>query len=148
MKYGNGCKYFQRRGISTAGHYHIRLGILIVTCPFPDTNSFRTMNNCLFHCKPLRQRMFSCNHYVDIMPAAQAMIKDRQQTIGIRRQISTNNISLLIDNMVEETRILMCESVMILLPYMRSEQKVKRGYLSSPWQLQSYLQPLGMLAEH
>ena len=92
--------------------------------------------------------MFSCNYHVDILPAAKAMVNDRQQTIGIRRQISTNDISFLIYNMVEETRILMCESVVVLLPDMGGKQKIQGCYFSSPRQFIGYFQPFGVLAEH
>ena len=88
------------------------------------------------------------NHHVDVMPAAQAVIEDRQQTIGIGRQINAHDVGLLVDHVIEETGILMREAVVILLPHVGGEQIVQRRDLSPPGQFQTYLQPLGMLAEH
>src|ERR1035438_3796609 len=122
VKNGNCCQYFQRWSISTTSHYHIRLRVLIVAGPFPDANPFCAMHNCLIHSQPLGEWMFSGNHHVDIMPAAKAMVKDRQQAIGIGRQVNTYYIGFLIDNMVEEAWILACESVVILLPHVGGQQ--------------------------
>jgi hypothetical protein len=59
------------------------------------------------------------------MPAAQTVIKDRQQTIGIWREVDANDISLLIDDVVYETGILVRESIVILLPDVGSEQIIQ-----------------------
>ncbi len=61
--------------------------------------------------------MLRCNKHIHIIAASDAVIKAGQQTIGIRWQIKTYHICLLICNMVKEAWILMCESIMILLPY-------------------------------
>ena len=82
------------------------------------------------------------------MPAAQAVIKDRQQTIGIGRQVNAHDIGLLVDDVVEEAGILVGEAVVILLPHVGGEQIVERGDLPAPRQFQGYLQPFGVLAEH
>ncbi len=42
----------------------------------------------------------------------------------------------------------MRESVVVLLPDMRSEQVIQRCDLMPPGQLRRHLKPLGMLAEH
>ena len=50
--------------------------------------------------------------------------------------------------MVEEARILVRESVVVLLPDMGGQQIVQRRDIASPRQFPAYLQPLRMLAEH
>src|ERR1700690_3775643 len=50
--------------------------------------------------------------------------------------------------MVDETRILVTESIVVLAPDMRGQQVIERCDPASPWQLRGYLQPLGMLVEH
>ena len=92
--------------------------------------------------------MLSCDYHIDVIPAAQAVIEDRQQTIGIGRKINANDIGLLIDDVVEEAGILVCESVVILLPDVRGEQIVQRRNLPAPGKFQADFQPLGVLAEH
>ena len=100
------------------------------------------------HGQPLRQRVFARNHHVDVMPAAQAVVEDRQQAIGVGRKINAHDIRLLVDHVVEKTGILVREAVVILLPDVGGEQIVQRGDLAAPGQLQRHLQPLGVLAEH
>ena len=94
------------------------------------------------------QCVFARNHHVDVMPAAQAVIKDRQQAVGIGRKVNAHDIGLLVDDVVEETGILVREAVVILLPDVGGEQIVQRGDLPAPGQFQRDLQPLGVLAEH
>ena len=106
------------------------------------------MNNRGVHGQPLRESVFAGNHNVDIVPAAQAVIEDRQEAVGVRRQVDAHDIGLLVDHMVEEAGILVGEAVVILLPDMRSEQIVQGCDLATPGQLQRDLQPLGVLAEH
>ena len=145
---GNGGQNLQRGRVAAAGHHHVRLGVLVVAGPLPDANSFRAMHDCGVHGQPLREGVFAGHHHVDVMPAAQAVIKDRQQTIGIGREVDAHDIGLLVDDVVEETGILVREAVVILLPDVGGEQIVQRGDLPAPGQFQRDLQPLGVLAEH
>jgi len=55
--------------------------------------------------------MLTGNHYVHVMPAAQAVVKDRQQTVGVGRQVNAYNICLLVDDVVEEAGVLVCEAL-------------------------------------
>ena len=76
------------------------------------------------------------------------MIHDRQQAVGVRRQINAHDLGLLVHHNVEETRVLMREAVVILSPHVRGEQVVERGNLPAPRQTVGDLQPLGVLVEH
>ena len=87
-KNGDGGQNLERRRVSATGHYHIRLGALVVARPLPDADAFGAMHDCRFHREPLRQRVFARNHDVDIVPAAQAVVENRKQAIGIGRQDS------------------------------------------------------------
>jgi hypothetical protein len=80
------------------------------------------MHNGGVHVQPLRESVFAGHHHVDVVPAAQAVIKDRQQTIGIRRQVNPHYIGLLVDDVIKEAGILVRETVVILLPDVRGEQ--------------------------
>src|SRR5664280_522235 len=138
----------QCRCVSATGHHHIRFDTLVVTCPLPDSNSFSAMYYCSVHCKPLWECMFSCNHNINVMPAAQAVIKNRQQAVCIWWKVNTYYISFLVHDMVEEARILVRETIVILLPNMGCKQIVQRRDLPAPRQFQRHLQPLGVLTEH
>src|SRR5277367_2116080 len=84
-KDGNSSQNLQSGCVSAAAHYYIRLCVLGVAGPLPDANSFCAMHNSSIHSQPLREGMFACNHYIDVVPAAQAMIKYGQEAVGIRR---------------------------------------------------------------
>jgi len=144
----NGGQNLQRGRIAAAGHHHVRLGALVVARPLPDADAFGAMHDGGVHGQPLREGVFAGDDNVDVMSAAQAMIENGEQTVRVRRQINTHDVGLLIDDVVQEAGVLMCEAVVILLPDVRGEQIIQRRDFSTPRQLQSYLQPLGVLAEH
>ncbi len=92
--------------------------------------------------------MLGCHDDIDIVLRLDAVIEARQQTVGIRRKIETNNVCLLVGNMIQETRILMRKPIMILLPDMRRQNDVQRRNLLAPRQLIAHLEPLRMLRSH
>ena len=74
--------------------------------------------------EPLRRRVFARYHHVDVMAAAQAVVHHRQQAVGIRRKVNAHDLGLLVDDVVDETGILVGEAVVILPPDMRGQQVV------------------------
>ncbi len=123
-KDGNGSQNLQRGRVAAAGHHDVRLGVLVVAGPLPDANSFRAMHDRGVHGQPLWEGVLACHHHIDVIPAAQAVIENRQQAIGVGRKVNPHDIGLLVDDMVDETGILVREAVVILLPDMRGEQIV------------------------
>ena len=75
-KDGDGSKNLQGGRVSAAGHHHVRLAVLIVAGPLPDADPFGAMHDRLVHRQPLGKRVLSCNHHVDVVSAAQAVIED------------------------------------------------------------------------
>ena len=118
-QHGNGRQHLQRRHVAAAGHHHVRLAALIVAGPLPDAEALGAMHDRGVDGQPLRQRMLARHHHVDIMAAAQAVVHDRQQAVGVRRQVDPHDIGFLGDDVVEEAGVLMGEAVVILLPDMR-----------------------------
>ena len=74
--------------------------------------------------RTVRSWVFARDDYVDVMTAAQAMVHYRQQAVGIRWKVNTYDLGLLIDDVVDETWVLVRESVVILAPDMRGQQVV------------------------
>ena len=72
---------------------------------------------------------------VDVVAAAQAMIQDREQAVGIRRQIDAHDLGLFVHDVIDETGVLMREAVVILPPDMRGQQIIQRGDLPPPRQM-------------
>ena len=95
--------------------------------PMPSVQCM-TAASMVSHCG---QGVFAGDHDVDVMPAAQAVVHDRQQAVGIRRQVNAHDLGLLVHDVVEEAGILVREAVVILLPDMGGQQIVQRGVPTS-----------------
>src|SRR3989442_3160021 len=78
------------RDISRTGHHNIRFAALVSTCPLPNSNPARAVFDGVMDVEVLRRGLLACDNYVDVMPAAQAMICDRQQRIRVWRKIHAN----------------------------------------------------------
>ena len=100
------------------------------------------------HVQPLEFRLFAADNHIDVIAAAQAMIGYRQQSVGIRREINTDHLRLLVDNVVNETRILMAESIVILPPDQRTKQVIQVRQWAAARNVPRHLQPFGVLVEH
>ena len=138
----------QRRHIPRAGHHHVRLPAGVAARPRPPPDTAGAMLQRRIHGEPLRRRVLAGHHDVDVMAAAQTVVHDRQQAVGVRRQIDAHHLRLLVDDEIEKTRILVREAIVILAPDVRGQQVVQRGDPAPPRQLRADLEPLGMLVEH
>ena len=98
--------------------------------------------------QPLQAGLFAGDDDVDPVIGTQAMIDRPQQRIGIRWQIDANDISLLVDDMIDEAGVLMAQAIMILTPDMTGEQIIERSDRAPPVEPARHLEPLGMLIEH
>ena len=56
---------------------------------------------------------------VDVVAAAQAVVRDREHRVGVRRQVDADDLGLLVDHVVDEARVLMGEAVVVLAPDQR-----------------------------
>lgn len=106
------------------------------------------MAHGLFHRQPLRAWLLASDDDIDVVAAAQTVIGNGQQRVGIRRQIDTHDFRLLVDDVIDEARILVAEAVVVLAPDMGTQEIVQRPDGPAPGDLVADLQPLGMLVEH
>lgn len=85
---------------------------------------------------------------IDVVGASQAVVTDREQAIRIWWQINPNNFWTLVRNDVEETGVLVGETVVVLPPDCGREEDVERGNLDPPFNLEALLYPLAVLVDH
>ena len=111
--------------VAGARHHHIGVPSGIVAGPLPNADSYFAVANRRVYAEPLRRRLLSCNDDVYVMPAAQAVVCDRQKSVRIGRQINTNHVRFLVDHVVEETWILVAEAVVILSPDVGSQKIIQ-----------------------
>ena len=114
----------QRGHVAATGHDHIGLPARVVARPRPDPDPGGAVGGGRIHGQPLRRGMFAGDHDVDVMPAAQAVVHDGEQTVGVGRQVNPDDLGLFVHDVVDKARILMGETVVILAPHMRSEEVV------------------------
>ena len=131
---GDGGQGFEGGHVAAAGHDDVRRGVLVVAGPLPDADALGAMLDGGVHGQPLRRGVFAGNDDVDVMAAAQAVVHDGQQAVGVGRQIDADDFGLLVDHVVDEAGVLVGEAVVVLAPDMRGEQVVQRSDLPPPRQ--------------
>jgi hypothetical protein len=136
------------RHVARAGHDQVGLALPVVARPLPHANAFAAVLDRVVHSQPLRRGMLAGDHHVDVVPAPQAMIHDGQQAIRVGRQVHADDFGLLVDHVVDESRVLMRESIVVLAPDVGAQQVVERCDLGAPRQARGHLEPLGVLVEH
>src|SRR4029077_3422211 len=98
--------------------------------------------------EPLRSGLLTHHDHVDVVAAPQAVVSDRQQAVGIRRQINSYDFGLFVDHVIDEAWILMGETVMVLPPYVRAQKIVQRRDRAAPRNAVTYSESLRVLVEH
>ena len=139
---------FQGRNVAAAGHDHVRLAAAIAARPLPDSQARRAVLDRLIHGQPLRRDLLAGDDDVHVVAAAQAVVGDGQQAIGVRRQIDAHDLRLLVHHVVDEAGVLMAEPVVILPPDVARQEVVERSDRPAPLDMIADLQPLRMLIEH
>jgi len=145
---GNSGERFQRGHVATAGHDHIGFAAVVIACPIPDADACGAVFDRFVHRQPLRCLIFTGDHDVDVVAAAQTMIPDREQAVGIRRQIDAHDGGFFVHDVIDEARVLMRETVVHLLPHVGGQQVVQRCDGRTPRKFSRDLQPFGVLVEH
>ena len=145
----DGGQRLQRRHVAAAGHHHVGLAALVVARPLPDADAGGAVLDrpppCVSHCGA---GCLPATIDVDVVAAAQAVVGDREQAVRVGRQVDADDLGLLVDDVIDEARILVREAVVVLPPDVRAEQVVERRDRPPPRDVVADLQPLGVLVEH
>ena len=123
----HGGERLQRGDVAGAGHHHVRLAACVVARPVPDADARGAVLDGRIHVEPLQRGLLAGDDDVDVVAAAQAMVGDREQRVGVGRQIDADDVRLLVDHMIDEAGVLVAEAVVVLPPDVRGEQVVERG---------------------
>ena len=139
---------FQRRDIPRARHHHVGQAVAVAAGPVPDAGAARAVDDGGFHFQVVELGLLAGHDHVHVVAAAQAVVGDREQAVGVRRQIDADHLRLLVHHVVDEAGILVREPVVVLPPDVRGEQVVERRQGPPPGDAARRLQPLGVLVEH
>ena len=143
-----GGEHLERRDVAGAGQHDVGLGAVVAAGPVPRADPARAVQDRVVHRQPVERGLLARHHDVDVVAAAQAVVHDRQQGVGVRRQVDADDLGLLVDHVVDEAGILVGEAVVVLAPHVRGEQVVQRRDRPPPRDAARDLQPLGVLVEH
>src|SRR4051794_27691069 len=86
----------ERWHISGTRHYHVRLALVIVAGPFPNTDPGGGVLNGLIHVEVLQRRLLPGNDDVYVITASQTMVGYGKQRVRIGRQVNPHDFSLLV----------------------------------------------------
>ena len=142
-----GGKRFHGGHVAAAGHHHFGVAI-VVGCPFPGAETGGAMRDGFVDGEPLRRRLLAGHDQIDVVTAAQAVIGNREQRVGVGRQIDADHVGLLVQQVIDEAGVLVRKAVVILAPDQRTEQIVERRDRLAPGNLARDLEPLGVLVDH
>jgi len=92
---GDGGERFQRGTSPQQAHDHVGRAALVVAGPRPDADA---SVQCLTRrpSSATAERVFTRDHDVDVMAAAQAVVHHRQQAIRVGRKVDTDDLSFLV----------------------------------------------------
>jgi hypothetical protein len=82
----------------------------LVAVHVPDARPVGAVLLRFRHGQPLQLRLLVDDDQVQIVPALEAMVGNRQQTVRIGRQIDAGDAGLAVDDRIDETRALMAEA--------------------------------------
>ena len=138
----------QRRDVPGAGQHDVGLAAVIGGRPLPDPQPAGAVRDRLVHRQVVQRRLLAGDDHVDVVAGAQAVVGDREQAVGVGRQVDADDLGLLVDDVVDEPRVLVGEAVVVLAPDVGGEQVVQRRDRPAPRDVAGDLQPLGVLVEH
>ena len=90
------------------------------------------MLDCGLHIEILQRRLFAGDDHVHVVAAAQAVIRDGEQRVGVGRQIDAHDVGFFVHYVVDEAGILMAEAIVVLPPDVRRQQIIQRGDGTTP----------------
>jgi hypothetical protein len=106
------------------------------------------MLESLIHVQPLKLRLFAAGDDIHVIAAAQAMVEDAEQAVGVRWIVHADHFAPARQRIVHVPGCLVAEAIVVVAPCMTCEQNIERRERSAPGILAALLEPLGMLSGH
>ena len=92
------------RDVAAAGEHDVGLAVVVVRRPLPHAEAARAVDDCVVHGQVVERRLLAGDDHVDVVAAAQAVIGDGEEGVGVRRQVDADDLGLLVHDVVDEAR--------------------------------------------
>ena len=89
-----------------------------------------------------------CYDDVDVVLAAEAVVHCGQEAVGIWGKVDANDIRRFVADDIEEARVLMRETIVVLSPNCGCKENVEGGHLLPPLDFGTLLDPFTVLVHH
>ena len=104
-------------------------------CPPTPTSTRRARSvRSRLHVEALELRLLVDHDEVHVVAAAQAVVGDRQQAVGVGRQVDAGHAPPLGQDHVDQPGALMAEPVVVVAPASGGQQDIERGNRFAPRQ--------------
>jgi hypothetical protein len=112
------CVGTRSRGhVAGAGEHDIGLRTSVARGPIPNSDPARAVRDRLVHRQEVQRGLLAGDDHVDVVAAAQAVVSDREQAVAVGREVDPDDLRLLVDDVVDEARVLVREPVVVLAPH-------------------------------
>ncbi|CRK12876.1 hypothetical protein BN1723_009833, partial [Verticillium longisporum] len=136
------------RDVAARGHDDVGLGAGVGAELRPDADALGAVLDGLVHGQVLQVVLLVGDDDVDVVGRGEAVVHDGQQAVAVGRQVDAHHVGRLVDDRVEEARVLVGEAVVVLAPDDGRQENVERGDLVAPLDLEALFEPLAVLVDH
>ena len=121
----SGSDCFQGGNVADAGEDHIGIAGFFVAGKGPARSTAGTMLDGFVHIEPLELLLLAASDEVDVIAAPQAMIHHVYQSVRVGRVVDADHVTAASEGIVDETRGLMAESIVIVAPAVAGKKNVE-----------------------
>lgn len=93
---GGGGEGFLGYDVAAGGHDYVGLFVEIIGSPAPDSGAFCAMCDGVFHVEVLKMALLVCDDDVDVALAAEAVVANGEETVGIWGKVDTDDLGALV----------------------------------------------------
>ena len=110
--------------VTGAGEDDVGFGAGVGGGPVPDADALGAVLDGVVHAEVLEVRGLVGDDDVDVVGAAQAVVGDGEQAVGVGRKVDAGDVRALVGDDVDEAGVLVGEAVVILTPDERGDEEI------------------------
>ena len=92
------------RDVARARENHVGFAPAVIGGPLPDPDPAGAVGDRVVDREVGEGGLLAGDDHVDVVVAAQAVVGDRQQTVGVGRKVDPDDLRLLVDDVIDEAR--------------------------------------------